>query len=788
MDSKTKPKGRPAPNAPNKATSATKSTQRNKSKATHRTAVTPAKTAGKTDQNPPPVDPAPKPITKTIPRKQPPKAALEKSEDSDDEDPDDEDEENEEEEDLNPPSSPEGSEPDSPPPSSQDTKIDLFYGTRPRASLQDLFDTVSVTPTSTPTETTTTPASYQKTFKATSCSAPTAPRTSSNAAASATVKAKAYQKTVGSPPGNPYDLSPSQERDISSHLDEFEERQAAKQKERATKLGSLSKLLKRKTTTGGTTTTANSKPAPPYSPAKKVPGTAKAQKATAPATTTVNLVDSPNVNATTATTKAPTPQHNEGSIDSYERQLKKQEKIARKANNAVDTETFIQATITAFATHTNSTLITEAIAELTRALHVLTQKVHDYQAKATKFRDLPEWIPRSCRSGFAICTPKDIPDDDPGLLQIREDAAGIRNTYETALRAAVKRKELLLLTKALHERRDAFITRSLDIATNWLSLWLPKNAKLLRRTPLTMSEEQVVGLIFERLLHFGDGHDLRMDLDNFFNQGLKLPHMLAANLRAQPRFKNKEDPEKRIFRNREDADAETMYAFTKVTWAPNEFGRLEAAIRVIEKPLTAFLSLLCTETTFRFQEEYDAELEYKLAELKVEARLKKQATMTAAAATAKALAEAHKAMPESIQKTVDKLDRKVTQVQRTQQRHGERNNKPPSRQANTNHKPNPKNSTGGRGKGPSVAPRASNKGNNKDEQHNPRHNNSRQRQPKRKQTQEKNPQQAPQQLAGKRAKQNGKRPNNRHPKKTQPATESPDESNNAVAKTNDSKS
>jgi hypothetical protein len=54
---------------------------------------------------------------------------------------------------------------------------------------------------------------------------------------------------------------------------------------------------------------------------------------------------------------------------------------------------------------------------------------------------------------------------------------------------------------------------------------------------------------------------------------------------------------------------------------------LEAAICIIEKPLTKFLSHLCKETMFKFQEEYDAELNYKLAKLKVEACLKQQATI-----------------------------------------------------------------------------------------------------------------------------------------------------------------
>jgi hypothetical protein len=323
---------------------------------------------------------------------------------------------------------------------------------------------------------------------------------------------------------------------------------------------------------------------------------------------------------------------------------------------------------------------------------------------------------------------------------------------------------------------------------------------------LTINEDQVVGLVFERLLNYGDGHDLRMDLNNFFNQELKFPHMLAAKLRADPRFRSKEAPEKRIFRTRDDANAEAMYPFTKVTWDPDDYARLEPAIRVIEKPLTEFLSLLCQETTFKFQEEYDAELEYKLAELKVEARLKKQATLSAAAATAKALEQAKRATPESVQKTMDKMDRKMTQIQRTQQRQGERNKTTPTPSAN-HPKPPPKNSHGGRGKGPSVAPQASNNGSGNGNRRNPRQRNdsrspktgsrspktdsrspktdSRSRQNKRKLSDKKSsPNKPDPSAAPKRQQQKRQRPNKQTNRKSSPqdhpAPESHAASNNAA--------
>jgi hypothetical protein len=75
--------------------------------------------------------------------------------------------------------------------------------------------------------------------------------------------------------------------------------------------------------------------------------------------------------------------------------------------------------------------------------------------------------------------------------------AAIQHTYKTDLRAAVRQKELLLLKTALHKHCEAFISQSLDIATNWLSQWLPKNGKLFCHTPLTNKEDQVIGIIFK---------------------------------------------------------------------------------------------------------------------------------------------------------------------------------------------------------------------------------------------------------------------------------------------------
>jgi hypothetical protein len=156
--------------------------------------------------------------------------------------------------------------------------------------------------------------------------------------------------------------------------------------------------------------------------------------------------------------------------------------------------------------------------------------------------------------------------------------------------------------------------------------------------------------------------------------------MLAAKLRAQPRFRSPEAPEKRIFRSRKEADAQGMYPFTKVTWDHDEYDKLEAAIRIIEKPLTTFLELLCKETTFKFHQEYEDELNYKLAKLQVEARLKKAAALSAAAATATALENAKKATPESVQQTIDKMKTKMTQLQRTQQKQNDKTKTPPAEQ------------------------------------------------------------------------------------------------------------
>jgi hypothetical protein len=437
--------------------------------------------------------------------------------------------------------------------------------------------------------------------------------------------------------------------------------------------------------------------------------------------------------ATAAKAKAK-PTANETMIVAHERKLKQREKVWAKADAAVDTDTFIQATTEAFGAHTTSKLITNAIADLTRKLHKLTLVVSDYQAKASKFKDLPTWMPRSCRSGFTLSAPKGISDDDPGLEAIRENVAVIQNTYETALRQCVQKRELLLLKKALHQRRELFVSDSLDIATNWLCLWLPKNQKLLRRDPLTINEDQVVGIIFERLLTMGC-FELRKDLNLFFNEDLSFHFMLAAKLRGQPRFRSPEVPEKRIFRNRQEADATGMYPFTKVTWDHDEYHTLETAIRIIEKPLTTFLMLLCKETTFKFQQEYEDELNYKLAELQVEARMKRAAALSAAAATATALENAHKAAPESVRKTIDKLQNKMTQLQRTQQNQKHKDKGKPTVKftAHTANKPKQKNMHGGRDKRLSAAPKATNNDNRRGKA-NSRPLNSRQRPTKRKAT------------------------------------------------------
>jgi hypothetical protein len=130
----------------------------------------------------------------------------------------------------------------------------------------------------------------------------------------------------------------------------------------------------------------------PFTSANKVPAKSQAKTAKAKATTATTASE-PKAKAKKAPALAPTPKHNNESIKAYEHQFKMQAKIERQADNAVDMEAFIQATVNAFVMHTNSKLITDAIAKLTQTLHMLLLKVHDYQAKATKFSG-------TCPTGF----------------------------------------------------------------------------------------------------------------------------------------------------------------------------------------------------------------------------------------------------------------------------------------------------------------------------------------------------------------------------------------------------
>jgi hypothetical protein len=73
-------------------------------------------------------------------------------------------------------------------------------------------------------------------------------------------------------------------------------------------------------------------------------------------------------------------------------------KVWPKADPAMDMDTFIQATTKASCgVHAYSKLITHVIIELTLKLQKLTWIIYDYQAKASKFKDLPTWIPRDFR-------------------------------------------------------------------------------------------------------------------------------------------------------------------------------------------------------------------------------------------------------------------------------------------------------------------------------------------------------------------------------------------------------
>jgi hypothetical protein len=505
--------------------------------------------------------------------------------------------------------------------------------------------------------------------------------------------AKASEKTFGS------EITASQEENMVQALDLCQNKAKAKQKKQQQDLlHTPSSSNNGKTTSNGPKANkgkSNPKLSKPFTPTSKAETTAKAPAIAAssddaPATARINSPDT------------------DESIEAHERKLKHQAKTWTKADNAIDKGTFYQVTANAFETHTNSTLITNLIVELTSKLHQLTRKVSFYQAKASKFEDLPHWVPKSCKSGFALSAPQDIPDDDTGLTNLRAKVATIRHSYEKALRDCVNSKEMLLLNAAMKERREEFVTKSLDIATYWLCLWLPKNQKLFKKHPLTIKEDQIVGIVFERFLT-GNPSELLQELNFYFNAELNFLYMLPASIRSQQRFRSEEDPEKRIFRNRNEAAAATMYPFTKVTWGHDDYDKLEAAIRIIEPHLNTFLSTLCAETTFKFQQAYEAELNSKLAELKVAARQKKLAAFSAANETAKALAAAHQQAHETVKETIDRLTSQVHTLQRTQQRQGERlkTAKAPTTTTNNKQTPKQKNLQGGRGKGPSVEPKAS---------------------------------------------------------------------------------
>ena len=176
----------------------------------------------------------------------------------------------------------------------------------------------------------------------------------------------------------------------------------------------------------------------------------------------------------------------------------------------------------------------------------------------------------------------------------------------------------------------------------------------------------------------------------------------------------------------QEAAAAMMYPYTKVTWGHDNYERLEAAIRIIKPPLTAFLSTLCAKTTYKFQQAYKAELNSKLAELKVEAHQKKLAAFSAARETRKSLQAKNKLAHESVKSTIDKLQLQINQLQRAQQRQDGKL-KTAKNPAPNNNTPSPatkpprapqnllpqKNLPGNRGKGPSVVPKATVRGNGK---------------------------------------------------------------------------
>jgi hypothetical protein len=116
--------------------------------------------------------------------------------------------------------------------------------------------------------------------------------------------------------------------------------------------------------------------APPFKSAAQAQAKAAAQaQAAADAlqaqAKTALLMESSKAKAAPANAKIAQPNANETMVKAHERKLKQHTKVWVKADAAVDTDTFIQATTKAFGAHTTPKLIMNAIADLTCKLHKL---------------------------------------------------------------------------------------------------------------------------------------------------------------------------------------------------------------------------------------------------------------------------------------------------------------------------------------------------------------------------------------------------------------------------------
>ena len=100
-----------------------------------------------------------------------------------------------------------------------------------------------------------------------------------------------------------------------------------------------------------------------------------------------------------------------------------------------------------------------------------------------------------------------------------------------------------------------------------------------------------------------------------------MPQRLAWQARHLPLFKTSKSPERRIFQNSTEAQHNTMYPYTKVTWDKTKYHKLEFGSRLIIKGLLkTFLTGLCQATIFEFHHKYEEDLDIRLTEIQIAAR------------------------------------------------------------------------------------------------------------------------------------------------------------------------